>query len=233
MIRAKDLQGRAVVDVGTAKKLGTVDEVLLDPRGRQIAGLVVSEGGSLLGGQHHLIVPAAALRAMGEDAITVSDAGDTGSMADDPGALPRLSKLLGRKVVTQGGKLLGSLDDVLVEGANGRISGYALGAPPNPAEVVEGWFGGGRSEARYVRADTDIRVGEDLIVVPDNAMVEGEPPDDARAAGVAGRAPGRDPAAAERTRVPQEQAAHDYAEADRLLRSSTAEEAGSRPAPRR
>src|SRR5581483_12003886 len=207
MIRAKDLQGRAVVDVGTAKKLGTVDEVLLDPRGRQIAGLVVSEGGSLLGGQHHLIVPAAALR--------------------------RLSKLLGRKVVTQGGKLLGSLDDVLVEGANGRISGYALGAPPNPAEVVEGWFGGGRSEARYVRADTDIRVGEDLIVVPDNAMVEGEPPDDARAAGVAGRAPGRDPAAAERTRVPQEQAAHDYAEADRLLRSSTAEEAGSRPAPRR
>ncbi|HLH21936.1 MAG TPA: PRC-barrel domain-containing protein [Chloroflexota bacterium] len=234
MMRAKDLHGRAVIDLESARKLGSVGELLLDPQGRQIAGLVVSEGGSLLGGQHHMIVPAAALHAIGEDAITVRDTGSPAPANEDFGGLPRLSKLLGRRVVTQGGKLLGSLEDVLIEGANGRISGYLLGASHEPGEAIEGWFGGGKSQPRYVRADTDIRVGEDLIVVPDNAVIEGEPPDsDARAARGREPAPGQAAVSPDRRPDTDDRAAQDYAEADRLLRSSAPEEAGSPRTPQR
>jgi sporulation protein YlmC with PRC-barrel domain len=234
MMRVKDLHGRAVIDLDSARKLGSVDEILLDPDGRRIAGLVLGEGGSPLGGQHHTIVPASALHAIGEDAIAVRDPRELPPTADDLGALPRLSKLLGRKVVTQGGELLGSLEDVLFEGTSGRISGYLLGTQRDPGNVIEGWFGRDHSEPRYVRADTDVRIGEDLIVVPDNAMIEGAPPDlDIRAGEPREQVPGRNSPERDRTSSTHDTATRDYAEADRLLRTSAADDPGRRGARQR
>ena len=47
MYSAKDLRGRAVVDVDAGRKLGQVDELLLDFDGRKVAGLIVASGQSL------------------------------------------------------------------------------------------------------------------------------------------------------------------------------------------
>src|SRR5689334_12634591 len=116
MLHAKDLHGRAVIDVDQAKKLGAVDEVLLDPNGQRIAGLMVSHGTSFLDKSRSATIPASAVQAIGEDAITVRQTGEGDELGSDLGSLPRLSKVLGHRVVTQGGKLLGTLEDVLLEG---------------------------------------------------------------------------------------------------------------------
>src|SRR3954468_23675739 len=125
MLRGKDLDGRTVVDVDDAKKLGQVDGVLVQPDGKQIAGLLVSRGraGGLAvgGGEPPLVVPAAAIHAIGEDAITIRQDRAAGAASGDLTSLPRLSKLIGHKLLTEGGKDLGSVGDVWIDGADGRI----------------------------------------------------------------------------------------------------------------
>src|SRR4051812_702958 len=108
MIKANDLHGRAVVDLETAKKVGYIDETYLDTDGARIAAFRVSDGSTLTGGGHKIIMPISAVQTIGPEAIMVRPVGDTHADLDPVDRLPRLSHILGRKVVTEGGKLVGA-----------------------------------------------------------------------------------------------------------------------------
>ena len=176
MIKANDLDGRAVVDLETAKKVGYVDEIYLDTDGAQIAAFQVSEGSKLAGGGQKVLIPISAVESIGPEAIMVRPIGAThredGRQHGSIEGLPRLSHVTGHKVVTEGGKLVGAIDNVLIDGADGRIHGYTLKSA--------GWTGGlgdlfGTNNDRpdYVRGDANLRLGEDLLVVPEDAIVYG------------------------------------------------------------
>jgi sporulation protein YlmC with PRC-barrel domain len=174
MLLGKDLHGRAVVDVDGAEKLGKVDDLILDPRQGRLAGLVVSESTALLGRAGvPVVLPASAIQAIGPDVVTVRrGASDENGSALE--TLPHWSKLTGRKVVSQSGAVLGSIEDVVFDPADGRIRGYPLRAP-GPGGGLDALLGGQAQRAPYIRPDTDLRVGEDLVVVPDDAVVRDEP----------------------------------------------------------
>ena len=88
--------------------------------------------------------------------------------------LPRMSDIIGHKMVTQSGRLLGVIDDMLVNRADGTIVGFIVGE--GVRSKLENLFNPQRPRVHgYVRADADLHVGKDLIVVPDNALIEGEP----------------------------------------------------------
>jgi len=173
VIRATELSGKAVVDVDAAEKLGKIDRVVLDPDARRIAGFVVVRGSSLLGTGEHLLVAASSVHAIGPDAVTVhhrQGAAETDTNADLQ-HLPRVSDMVGRKVVSDQGQLLGSVDDVLIDEATGRIIGYAL-ATGDLDEKMKSLLSK-RGEAKrppFLRADADLRAGKDLIVAPENAL---------------------------------------------------------------
>jgi len=179
MIRATDLRDRPVVDLGTGAKIGSVDELVLDPAGRRIAGLIVTDGRGMLGRGARRTIPAAALHALGGDAVTVRVEAATDAAIESVSELPLLSQVVGRKVLTQGGQLLGTVEDVLVEPPAGRIVGYALSGPGGGSGLASLFEGGRRAPPRYVRADAELLVGRDVVVVPDDAVADGEPsPDD-------------------------------------------------------
>jgi uncharacterized protein YrrD len=169
MIRATELSGRAVVDMDAAEKLGHIDKIIIDPEGRRVAGFEISRGGSFLGEKSSSTIPATSVHAIGPDAMTVRHPADVNSDGDRFDQLPRVSDVIGRKVLSRDGRLLGVVDDVLISGADGQIVGYQL------AEVngIGGLFGA-RKRARgpYLRADADLRAGRDLIVAPDDALSE-------------------------------------------------------------
>lgn len=71
MIRATELAGRAVIDIDTAERFGTIDKLILDPDGRRVAGFVVARGSGFPGNKEQITIPATAIRAIGPDAITV------------------------------------------------------------------------------------------------------------------------------------------------------------------
>jgi uncharacterized protein YrrD len=173
MMRATELRDRAVVDLGSGAKIGRVDELILDPGRRRVSGVIVTSRRGLLGRGPRRTIPAAALHALGEDALTVRLAEATDVAIEEVAGLPVLGQVVGRKVLTRGGRLLGSIADVLIQPPDGWILGYALAGRDRSG--LSARLGDGRSGGLHIRADADLLVGRDMIIVPDDAAVEGEP----------------------------------------------------------
>ena len=180
MIRASGLYGRSVVDLDTAERIGEIDEIIVDPYGPCIAGYVVAGERSMFGSRKRIIIPIDAFHAIGPDALTMRSVGTPKYHTAHLDALPRLSELTGRRMVSFGGRLLGSVEDALVSEKDGRIIGYPL-ERPGPSSWLDSLFGlGWRSERPdYVRADAALRIGARLIVVPDDAIASGSELDEA------------------------------------------------------
>lgn len=174
MINASELVGRPVVDMEGATRMGKIKEVIVERDGERVAGFIVAKGETIVGtGGTRVIVPASALHAIGPDAVTIR-AGDVRESREDLDDLPRISDITGHKMVTRSGRVLGSIDDVLVNETDGTVIGFTVGEGirarlenmlKNKSAQVHG----------YVRADADLEVGKDLIVVPDDALIQGDP----------------------------------------------------------
>jgi uncharacterized protein YrrD len=174
MIKASQLVGRAVIDMEAAERLGKIKEIIVQRDGERVAGFVVVHGETILGtGGTRRTISASALHSIGPDAITVR-----GSAIKQPSPdidnLPRMSDVIGHKMLTRSGRLLGAIDDILINGADGTIIGFVVGE--GVRNKLENIFNPQRSRIHgYVRADADLQVGNKLIIVPDDALIEGEP----------------------------------------------------------
>jgi uncharacterized protein YrrD len=169
MIKGSQLVGRAVIDMEAAERLGKIKEIIVQRDGERVAGFVVVHGETLVGtaGKRRMI-PASAVHSIGPDAMTVR-----GSAMQDMVELDNLPRI-GHKMVTQSGRLLGVIDDVLINRGDGTIVGFVVGE--GVRSKLENIFNPQRSRVRgYVRAEADLHVGKDLIIVPDDALIEGEP----------------------------------------------------------
>ncbi|HEX6316689.1 MAG TPA: PRC-barrel domain-containing protein [Gemmatimonadaceae bacterium] len=173
MIRATELAGRAVVDIDAAEKLGTIDKIILDPDARRVAGFVVAKAGSgFPGSKAHMLIGAGAVHAIGPDAVTIRQSAVAGSDTAHLETLPRGSDVIGRKVVSEDGRFLGKVSDVLIDRTDGRIVGYLL-AEHTPGAKFEEMFGKDKKKRRdspYLPADAKIRTGRDLLVASEDAV---------------------------------------------------------------
>ncbi|HEY4272230.1 MAG TPA: PRC-barrel domain-containing protein [Candidatus Udaeobacter sp.] len=175
MIKGSQLIGRAVIDMEAAERLGKIKEIIVQRDGERVAGFVVVHGETIVGtGGTRRTIPASALHSIGPDAVTVHGAGLKEKSSADLDNLPRMSDVIGRKMLTRSGRLLGSIDDVLINGEDGTIIGFAVGE--GVRSKLDNILNPQRSRIQgYVRADADLHVGNELILVPDNALIEGEP----------------------------------------------------------
>ena len=172
MIKGSQLVGRAVIDMEAAERLGKIKEIIVQRDGERVAGFVVAHGETIVatGGKRRMI-PASAVHSIGPDAMTVR--GSSMQELAELDNLPRMSDIVGHKMITQSGRLLGVIDDMLINRADGTIVGFVVGE--GVRSKLENIFNPQRSRVHgYVRADSDLHVGKELIVVPDNALIEGE-----------------------------------------------------------
>ena len=173
MIKGSQLVGRAVIDMEAAERLGKIKEIIVQRDGERVAGFVVVHGETLVGtaGKRRMI-PASAVHSIGPDAMTVR--GSAMQEVVELDNLPRMSDIIGHKMVTQSGRLLGVIDDVLINRGDGTIVGFVVGE--GVRSKLENIFNPQRSRVRgYVRAEADLHVGKELIIVPDDALIGGEP----------------------------------------------------------
>ena len=173
MIRATELSGRAVVDIEAAEKVGAIDKIILDPDGRKVAGFVVTRAGSgFPGNKAQTLIASSAVHAIGPDAVTIRQSGVAATDIAALETLPRGSDVIGRKVVSEDGRFLGKVGDVLIDRADGRIVGYLL-SEHTPGAKFEQMFGHDKKKRRetpYLPADAKIRTGRDLIVASEDAV---------------------------------------------------------------
>jgi uncharacterized protein YrrD len=173
MIKGSQLVGRSVIDMEAAERLGKIKQIIVQRDGERVAGFVVVHGETIVGtGGKRRTIPASAVYSIGPDALTVRGSGMLELAELDN--LPRMSDIIGHKMVTRSGRLLGVIDDMLINGADGTIIGFVVGE--GVRRKLENIFNPQRPRIHgYVRADADLHVGKELIVVPDDALIEGEP----------------------------------------------------------
>jgi len=174
MIKASQLVGRAVIDMEASERLGRIRAIIVQRDGERVAGFIVVHGETFVGtGGTRRMVPASAVYSIGPDAMTMRGSAMSERLPELDN-LPRMSDIIGHKIITRSGRLLGLIDDMLINGSDGTIVGLVVGE--GVRNKLENIFNPQRSRVHgYVRADADLHVGRDLIVVPDDALIEGEP----------------------------------------------------------
>ena len=154
MRNARDLQGLAIVDVANGKKLGSADEIVVSPDTGRLLGFVMKSLGVVTPNER--IVEMSDIRSIGPDAITVE--GDqvarTSEAVAEEFRQARASKrtLMGRKVVTQDGTVVGTVTDYAIDEKEGRVRTLMLG-------------GGLFEKGDAIPADRIVSIGGDVVVV--------------------------------------------------------------------
>ena len=150
-MKFSELKGRAVVSLDDAQKLGEVEDLMVDPVSRHIGSLKVHTG--LF--QATRFVLAGDVKNVGADAVTVSStAAATSAPAADDAPLVELTRILGNKVVTDAGTLVGELHDVILDWATLTITGYQVRENGLFAKVQE------------FAATPEVHFGDKIITLP-------------------------------------------------------------------
>jgi sporulation protein YlmC with PRC-barrel domain len=152
-VLASQLRGHPLVDASKGQKVGEVQDVLLDQQLQSIQAFTYKAG--LFQGSG--IVPAAQAR-IGVDAVTFLPGAqarpDTSMMKD----LPKASEVIGRRVLTDTGRLLGVVGDLRFDQNNHRLLGIELGPEVGGRQRL-----GGRPQ--LLPTDSILNFGPDVVIV--------------------------------------------------------------------
>lgn len=150
-MKFSELKGRAVVNVEDAKKIGEIDNLLLEPGTRQVSSLKVKTGGLF---STPLAIAISQVMNIGPDAVTVkTDIANPGQSPGETEAV-EVTSLLGHKVVTDAGAMLGEVHDILLDPVSAAVTGY---------EVRDG---GIFAKTLEISATPEVRYGDKLITIP-------------------------------------------------------------------
>lgn len=156
---ATQLIGMPVIALDTGANEGEIHDVVYNPRAARLVGFTVLKGAGFFGGGTTRYLADSAVHAIGTDAVVVQSAGsleerggDVNDIAKDAG-----EAVLGKRLMTDDGSFLGSIDDVLIERETRRVVAY---------EVSGGIFQDLYKGQADVPVDHIISIGKDVVVVP-------------------------------------------------------------------
>jgi sporulation protein YlmC with PRC-barrel domain len=126
--------GRKVVSRASAAQLGTVGRLVIDVGTKMVTLVVVGKG------RKAKVVGWDQLSGFGPDAVMVSDDGALHTAADDreKAAANGTDELLGKRVLTELGRELGTVEDVLFDAETGSVEQLVVGEQHYPAATLLG-----------------------------------------------------------------------------------------------
>lgn len=127
-----ELTGRPVLDLATATTVGTVADFVIDPAARRVVGFQLA---GIKGSRHWL--PWEAMNSLGPDALTVDREDVLGEPPEGARGM-RSDKVIGGRVLTDSGRLLGDLVDVDIDPQNGSLNSLEVDAASMPADALIG-----------------------------------------------------------------------------------------------
>lgn len=121
--KAKDIIGLPVVTFNRGTKIYDVEDLIIDPERRQVLALVVQEKQIFHSGR---AIPFGRISAIGPDAVIVPDGKAVMEINRDQ-VLKRLyndQNVRGLRVLSEDGRRMGTVSDMLVDDKTGEIRGY-------------------------------------------------------------------------------------------------------------
>ncbi len=169
LVRATSLVKLPVVTTSTGEALAEIRDVIYVPEVGKIVGFTLNKRG-FLSGRLKQVLGAPQIHAIGRDAVMVSDASVLDAPdGDDEAQAARGRNVIGNSVLTDAGKRLGTVRDLVVELNDNEVVGYELdgdsglqraeGAPlllPLPATLAVS------SDTLMVPADVEEFIRDDL-----------------------------------------------------------------------
>lgn len=164
-MKFSELKGRAVINLEDARKIGDVEDLMVEPESHHIVSVKVRTG------MFHAaqVIPVADVKNVGGDAVTISIGSGTGNISGVPASNPggttatgsvatqqliEITSILGNQVVTDAGSMVGELRDVMLDWVDLTITGY---------EVHDG---GIFAKSQEFGDTPDVRYGNKLITIP-------------------------------------------------------------------
>lgn len=155
------LRNHPLVNINEGREIGRVADVLLDQQRQRIQAFTTKKG--LLRGSTY--VPSATAN-IGADAIIFQPGtleGQDTSWLDD---LPHASELIGARVLSQNGQVLGSVEDIRFQQDTGTLLAFEI-APAQAGAMHR--LGRGR---RLLPASSIISYGPDAIIARDTSITD-------------------------------------------------------------
>ncbi len=156
MRKGKDAGGLLVVTRDTGKKLGKVEDLVLDRQGSRVLGILMDEAGWF---KEAKVVAWPSFRVIGLDAVII----DNEASVKKASEVPEMSEvleggnvLIGARVSTTDGRELGKIEEFYFDPETGVVQGYELSG------------GKGRS---FLPTPASFQTGEDVAFV-DPSVVE-------------------------------------------------------------
>ena len=155
----RSLIGKPVITLDDGTQIGETHDVVYNPREGRLIGFTLLQGAGLFSRGDTYWLPAEDIRALGEDAVTIMTAshvvrvdGDVNEYAAQAG-----KGVLGKRLMTEDGKFLGAIDDVLIERTSKNVVAY---------EVSGGVFQDMYKGQTDVPIKTVTSIGHDVVIVP-------------------------------------------------------------------
>ncbi|MGE0025961.1 MAG: PRC-barrel domain-containing protein [Thermoleophilia bacterium] len=132
LMRAREITGRPVVALSSADAIAEVKDVVISHPSAAVVGFTLNKRG-FLGSPLKEVLPWGRLGSLGRDAVMVDDPGvltAQDAAIDEARAEGRDRDVIGATVMTDAGKALGTVVDVILEvGDDARIVGYEVHGP--------------------------------------------------------------------------------------------------------
>ena len=158
MRKGKSVIGKDVLSLEDGVKLETVSDLVIDPEGRRVVAIIVTEGGFLSSSR---VVPTEEVASYGKDAVVVRSKASVVSVSDHPDLRQMVDhhngKILGKKVFTSSGDNQGSISDIYFDEPTGAVVGY---------EVSGGLLGDAAKGTSYLATDEITSIGTEVVFVP-------------------------------------------------------------------
>jgi uncharacterized protein YrrD len=152
------LRGHPLIDITEGKNIGTVHDVLLDQQRRSIQAFATK--GSLLHGPTYVPAMKASL---GVDAVTFQPGALAGQDTSWLDKLPKASDLIGMKVHSNTGQLLGTVEDLRIDPERALLVAFELS--PEQTGILHRLG----SRRRLLPAQSVISYGPDTIIAAEGA----------------------------------------------------------------
>jgi uncharacterized protein YrrD len=157
MRKIKELLGLPVLDLSTGKQIGEVKDVVIDAASFRMAGIVLAHANWFHGGTG---IATEQIRSIGDDTITIDH---ESAIADEQeiavGDYVYLREgMIGKHIVTIGGKTVGTLSDIFVDEETRVLTGYEVSD-----SVIQDLLDGRRS----IPLPLSQNIGEETVIISD------------------------------------------------------------------
>lgn len=160
MKKGREILGLPVVALSTGTRVGVVGDLAIDLDRKVVAAVLLADKS---GESASRLIPFASIHRVGPHAVMIEDEARVVPASERPQLQALVEspvKVVGLDVLTEGGRLLGKVSDVVVDDQSGDIQEYEISAGPLRDVVA------GRS---YVSASAQMASSNELMIVPESA----------------------------------------------------------------